>query len=294
MSKKVYISGCGGMLGYDVYRTFKNSGYEVLATDIDLNEEWLQYGDVTKYFEIRKQILMFNPELIINLAALTDLEFCENNEESSWLTNAAGCENLCNISLELDIPYVYISTAGIYDGLKDVYCDYDEPNPLSIYAKSKYYGEKYTLMKNNKSYVFRAGWMMGGLKKDKKFIGKIMKKIKNNEKLRVVDDKLGTPTYTKDFAFSIFKHYENNLPYGLYNMVCDGNASRFDVAKKIIELLDYNEGLIKINSEEIKEEYFAPRPKSEKLINLKLNNLNCNYMRNWDICLEEYLKEYIK
>jgi len=293
MSKKVYIAGCGGMLGYDVYHVFKNSNYDVLATDIDVNESWIKYGDVTNYYEMRNQIIDFNPDLIINLAALTDLEYCEKNIELSWLTNAYGCENLCNISLELDIPYVYISTAGIFDGKQDLYNDFDTPNPLSIYAKSKLYGENYTLNKNNKSYVFRAGWMMGGFSKDKKFVGKILKKIKNNEILEVVTDKFGTPTYTKDFALSILSHYENNLPYGLYNMVCGGNTNRYEVGKKIIEILNLNTQINQITSDKINLEYFAPRPLSEKLINLKLNKLNSNHMRDWEICLEEYLNSFV-
>lgn len=292
MNKKVYIAGCGGMLGSDVYSVFKDNGYDVLATDIDLNDDWLEYGDVRDYEEIRKQIVKFNPNIIINLAALTDLEFCELNEENSWLTNAMGCENLCNISLELDIPYVYISTAGIYDGKQDVYNDFHEPNPISVYAKSKYYGEKYALMTNRKSYVFRAGWMMGGYRKDKKFISKIMKKIKNGEDLKVVDDKLGTPTYTKDFAHSILKHYENKLPYGLYNMVCGGDVSRFDVAKEMLSILNVNNSITSIDSSDINQEYFAPRPKSEKLINLKLDRLGVNYMRDWKMCLKEYINKF--
>ena len=289
--KKVYIAGCGGMLGGDVYSVFKNAGYDILATDIDINEDWLKFGDVRDFRSIRQQIINFNPELIINLAALTDLEYCEINQENAWLTNALGCENLSNISIELDKPYIYISTAGIFDGEQEMYNDFDSPNPISIYAKSKYYGENITINRNNKSYIFRAGWMMGGDKKDKKFVGKIMKKIKNNEDLFVVDDKLGTPTYTKDFAKSILNHYENKIPYGIYNMVCGGNASRFDVADKILKILNLNNKLNLITSEQISDEYFAPRPKSEKLINLKLNKLEVNLMRDWEICLKEYLFE---
>jgi dTDP-4-dehydrorhamnose reductase len=137
--------------------------------------------------------------------------------------------------------------------------------------------------------------MGGGPDKDKKFVNKIMKQINSGAKeLFVVDDKLGVPTYTKDFASSILRHIEENLPYGLYNMVSQGEASRYETAVAINEYL--NLGLIvnKVDSNFYKEEYFAPRPYSEKLINKNLNDLGRNYMRNWKECLHEYLNKYFK
>ena len=134
--------------------------------------------------------------------------------------------------------------------------------------------------------------MGGGINKDKKFISKILQQIDNNcKELFIVDDKLGTPTYTFDFALSLLKHYNEKLPYGIYNMVCKGNASRYDVAleiKKILKL-DYLK-ITKVDSSYFKNTYFAPRPPSEKLINSKLEKLNKNYMRDWKVCLKEYLK----
>ena len=157
---KVYIAGCGGMLGDAVYKKFSQN-YEVKATDIDTNEDWLSYADVRNYKEIRDSILEFQPDLIINLAALTSLEYCEQNQEEAWLTNALGPENIGLVANELDVPVVYISTAGIYDGEQEYYNDFDKPNPLGIYAKSKYHGELFTQHHVRKHYIFRAGWMMG-------------------------------------------------------------------------------------------------------------------------------------
>ena len=134
-STKVYIAGCGGMLGRAVYEVF-SSKCIVKATDIDLNINWLEYADVRDYNDINKSIAAFSPDIIINLAALTDLEHCEKNQEDSWLTNALGAENIAIIAKRLNIPMVYISTAGIFDGEQDVYNDFDAPNPLGIYAKS--------------------------------------------------------------------------------------------------------------------------------------------------------------
>ncbi len=291
---RVFITGCGGMLGPAVYRGFSES-YEVLASDIDLNEPWLEYGDVRDFAAIEKLAKKFEPDLIINLAALTNLEYCEKNPDDAWKTNALGAENMALICRRLDIPLVYISTAGIFDGRQEYYNDFDQPNPLSIYAKAKYHGELAAQRMLDKYYVFRAGWMMGGgPAKDKKFINKIFKQIAAGEKiLRVVDDKLGTPTYTENFAESMLRIVQTDL-YGLYNMVCGGSCSRYDAAVEFIRLLGMEKEVrIEIvDSDYFKNEYFAPRPSSEKLVNLKLDSRGINFMRDWRECLAEYAEEF--
>lgn len=293
-STRVYIAGCGGMLGAAVYRQF-SSHCEVMATDIDLNEPWLGRADVRNYEEMRQSITAFRPDVIINLAALTDLEYCEREWENAWLTNTLGAENCGLIANQLDVPYVYISTAGIFGGEKEIYTDFDAPNPLGYYAKSKYEGEQWVRRSVQKHFVIRAGWMMGGgPKKDKKFINKLFKQIKAGKKLlHVVDDKLGTPTYTVDFARGIQRLLESEL-YGLYNQVCGGSCSRFDVAVELIQLLGL-EGKVKVekvSSDFFKEEYFAPRPASEKLVTTKLDARGLNVMRDWKVCLAEYAEVY--
>ena len=291
---RVFITGSGGMLGQAIYETFSVCSH-VMATDIDLNERWLDYADVRDLTGTRKTVLDFNPDLIINLAALTDLEYCENNQDESWKTNALGAENMGLIAKELDIPLIHISTAGVFDGGQEYYNDFDQPNPLSIYAKSKYYAEIALQRMLNKYFIFRAGWMMGGgPKKDKKFINKIFKQITagaNN--LKVVDDKLGTPTYTVDFARGMLKVVQTDY-YGLYNMVCGGSCSRYDTAREFIGLLGLKDK-IKIEIVEsgyFKQEYSAPRPQSEKLVNLKLETRGINFMRDWRVCLTEYAREF--
>jgi dTDP-4-dehydrorhamnose reductase len=293
-STRVFITGCGGMLGEAVYNVFSRKT-SVLATDIDLNEKWLKYADVRDYAATLQLVMKFKPRLIINLAALTDLEYCEQNSEHAWKVNALGAENMALIAQKLDVPHVYISTAGIFDGRQEFYNDFDQPNPLGIYAKSKYYGELAIQRMLKKHYIFRAGWMMGGgVKKDKKFIGKVFKQIQaGRNELFVVTDKLGTPTYTHNFAESIFKIVQAEL-YGLYNMVCGGSCARYDVACEFVKLLGL-EGKVKITqvgSDHFKEEYFAPRPPSEKLVNLKLEARGINFMRDWRECLRDYAREF--
>ena len=152
------------------------------------------------------------------------------------------------------------------------------------------------VQKNCAKYVIcRAGWMMGsGPKKDKKFVNKIINQISNGHKdLYVVNDKMGTPTYTIDFAKNvellISKEY-----WGVYNMVCKGITSRFEVAKRIIKILGM-ENDIKLNavsSEYFSKEYYAPRPLSERLLTKKLDLRSINIMQPWEKALEIYLNEY--
>lgn len=291
---RVYIAGCGGMLGEAVYEYFSPRA-KVLATDIDLNTDWLELADVRNYAEMESSISAFDPDLIINLAALTDLEYCEKNPDNAWATNALGAENLALIASKRDVPLVYISTAGIVDGLQDVYNDFDQPNPLSIYAKAKYHGEVFVQQYLRKHFVFRAGWMMGGgPEKDKKFVNKLFKQLQAGKtELFVVDDKLGTPTYTVSFAEGIFKVVESGL-YGLYNQVCGGDCSRYDVALELVRLLGLETSVkvTKVSSDHFKTEYFAPRPPSEKLVNFKLDARGINFMPEWHAALADYAQRF--
>ena len=292
--KRVFITGCGGMLGKAVYERF-SSHCQVLATDIDVNEPWLEYGDVIDFQGISEKASKFKPDLIINLAALTDLEYCEKNSEITWKTNALGAENMALISKKLNATHIYISTAGIFDGKQEYYNDFEKPSPKSIYSKAKYYGETVVEKILDNYFIFRAGWMMGGgIEKDKKFIVKIFKQILDGKKeLFVVDDKLGTPTYTVNFAESMFAMVQTEL-FGLYNMVCEGSCSRYDVAVEFVRLLGLeNEINIDIvGSDYFKDEYFAPRPYSEKLLNLKLSARGINYMKDWKECLSDYVETF--
>jgi dTDP-4-dehydrorhamnose reductase len=290
--KKVFITGCGGMLGKAVYERF-SPHCQILATDIDVNEPWLEYGDVIDFQEILGKASKFKPDLIINLAALTDLEYCEKNPEITWKTNALGAENMALISKKLNATHIYISTAGIFDGKQEYYNDFEKPNPMSIYAKSKYYGEVIIERMLDNYFIFRAGWMMGGgYEKDKKFINKIFKQILDGKKeLFVVEDKLGTPTYTVNFTEAMLAIVQTEL-FGLYNMVCEGSCSRYEVASEFIKLLGLEKEInIKIvNSDFFANEYFAPRPYSEKLLNLKLSARGINYMKDWKECLADYVE----
>lgn len=292
--KKIFIAGCGGMLGEAFYLQFKKS-YTLKCTDKDVNEKWLSFLDFRDFDEYAKQVKDFQPDYLFHLGAYTDLEYCEQNADDTYATNTIAVENAVYLANKLNIPLLYISSAGIFDGSKELYDDWDQPNPLGIYARSKYMGERFVVENANRFLVCRAGWMMGaGPSKDKKFIQKLMQQLKDGKKeLMIVNDKDGTPTYTHDFAKNVNVLLEKEF-WGLYNMVCDGQTSRFGVAVELLNILGMYDTikLTPVTSDYFKEIYFADRPISERLINRKLNIRNLNIMRSWKDALKEYILNY--
>jgi len=237
---RIYISGCGGMLGEAFHKVFLRN-FELKCTDIDVNSDWLSYLDFRDLGQYMKDVHEFGADFLFHLGAFTDLEFCEKNPDQTFLTNAIAVENAVYIANKLDIPLLYISTAGIFKGNKDFYDDWDQPVPIGVYAKSKLAGEVFVIQHARRYLVCRAGWMMGGgPAKDKKFVQKIMLQLKMGKKeLFIVDDKLGTPTYTHDFADSV-KALLNRELWGLYNVVCAGMTSRLEVARELIQICQDN------------------------------------------------------
>jgi dTDP-4-dehydrorhamnose reductase len=296
MKKKIYIAGCGGMLGEAFYTQFKDD-YILKCTDKDVNETWLSFLDFRDFPSYKKDVLEFQPDCLFHLGAYTDLEFCELNPDETYNTNTIAVENAVYLANELDIPLLYISTAGIFDGEKESYDDWDQPNPLGVYARAKYMGERFVVENAKKFLVCRAGWMMGsGPRKDKKFIQKLMKQIKDGKtELFIVDDKDGTPTYTHDFARNVKALIEREY-WGLYNMVCGGQTSRLEVATEMIRLLNLESKvkLTPVGSDFFKETYFAERPPCERLTNRKLNIRGLNLMRDWRVALKDYIDNYYK
>jgi dTDP-4-dehydrorhamnose reductase len=290
---KIYIAGAGGMLGEAFHHVFGDTA-ELKCTDIDVNEGWLSYLDFRDLDAYREEVRAFAPDYLFHLGAHTSLEYCDKHPDDAYATNTLAVENAVHIANELDIPLLYISTAGIFDGAQETYDDWDQPNPLGHYARSKYMGEKYVAENVRRHLVCRAGWMMGaGPAKDKKFIQKLMKQLKEGKKeLFVVDDKLGTPTYTRDFARNVALLLGREL-WGIYNMVCSGVTSRLEVAQYLVKAtgLAQDVKVTPVSSDYFAEEYFAPRPPSERLITKKLDLRGANVMRDWRVCLDEYLAD---
>jgi dTDP-4-dehydrorhamnose reductase len=291
---KLYVAGAGGMLGDALYKVL-SVNHQLKCTDIDVNEDWLGECDFRNYESYSRSVIEFKPDVLLHVGAHTNLEYCELNRDDAYSTNTLSVEHASTIANRLRIPLVYVSTAGIFDGTKLSYDDWDQPNPLGVYARTKYLGELIVQSRVQQHFIFRAGWMMGGgPQKDKKFIFKLLKQLAAKaSSLKLVDDRFGTPTYTVDFARNLELVIQTEY-YGLYNMVCAGETSRLEVGQELVRLLGL-EGEVAIEavpSEYFSKSYFAPRPPSERLINYRLRLRGLDTMRDWRVALADYLRDY--
>jgi dTDP-4-dehydrorhamnose reductase len=163
-----------------------------------------------------------------------------------------------------------------------------------VYGDTKYRGEQMVRAHCPRHFVVRAGWMVGGGPgKDHKFVSKILGQVFAGKKtLHVVNDLWGTPTYTYDFAMNLCELLETQA-YGTYHMVCEGTGTRFDVACELLRACGRADiEVIPVSSDYFKEEYFAPRPRSEMMANANLEKLGINRMRPWRDALHEYVRTH--
>ncbi|KHE92596.1 MAG: NAD(P)-dependent oxidoreductase [Candidatus Scalindua rubra] len=292
---KVFITGAGGMLGNAIYPYFAAMFNDVLASDKDVNEDWLVKLDVRDDVGISNTFKEYRPSIVLHLAAETNLEFCETHPDVAIATNVDATETIAKLSKEYGSTLIYISTAGVFDGTKKgLYTEEDNPNPIMVYGQTKYDGELKALKYCPKTYVVRAGWMMGGGRnKEKKFIYKILQQIAAGKKtIYAVDNRWGTPTYTYDFAMNLFKLLKTEK-YGTYHMVCEGDGTRYDVAKEILHICNRDDiTLTPVESDYFKDDYFAPRPVSEMMYNKNLRELGIHNMRPWKESLNDYIHNY--
>lgn len=294
-ANKVFITGCGGMLGDAIYPYFACHCKYVLASDKVTNEKWLMQLDVRDDKHLSQVFKEYKPDLVLHLAAETDLEYCETHPSIAKDTNSTATKTVATLSEIYGSTLVYISTAGVFDGHKrDYYTEADKPNPIMVYGQSKYEGELHSLQCCSKTFVVRAGWMMGGgRKKEKKFVLKILQQIADDKKeIYAVNDRWGTPTYAYDFAKNLFTLLATRK-YGIYHMACEGKGTRYDVAKEILHICRRPDIKLRpVNSDFFKVEYFAPRPSSEMMYNVNLRKLGLNKMRPWQISLKHYIESY--
>lgn len=234
-----------------------------------------------------------NIDFIIHLAAETDHEYCDINPSQCYLINTIATASLTRLARTLDIPIIYLSAASIFDGTKNApYSPFDVPNPVNHYNSSKWYGEL-LVQAHHKHYILRAGWMFGGGKSiDKKFVNKIYQKIKFGERrIKVADDCIGSPTYSKDLA-NVIKHIiESKHPYGIYNCANKSEGvSRYEFAKAIIRFLDISNTvrIIPCKIDDLKDEFPCKRTNYEVLRN------NFSLMRDWKIALKEYINAHYR
>ena len=280
------------MLGTSLIPVLRKKGHTLLATDIRFTGKDMKPLDVRDYGAMLEVARRFKPSMLMHLAAETDLEICERKVDYAYQTNFAGTQNACAVARELGTPLTYISTAGVFDGKKDgPYIEFDQPNPLNVYGASKYQGERIVRQTMPNHFIVRAGWMIGGGERDKKFVSKIIGQLEDgSKKIYAVNDKKGTPTYAPAFSEILEKIVRTNY-YGTYHLACKGQATRFDVAEHILKVLARKDVTLKaVSSDFFKKDFFAPRPPSEEMRNYVLDLRSMNDMPHWKDALETYLR----
>jgi len=289
MQTRAIVTGANGMLADALIPLLEKKGYLLYKTDIVSQDDILKV-DITDKALLQDFFKTHNADIVFHLAAETDVDKCELNPTHAYNTNTAGTENLAVICKERGMQMVYISTGAVFDGAKETgYTEEDMPKPLTVYGKSKLEGEKIVSSLLDRYYIVRAGWMIGGYLRDKKFVWKIIQLIKTSKEIKVVIDKVGSPTFTKDFAKGVLNIVKSG-EFGLYHCVNHGICTRFDIAKKILEYMNTNDVILKpVTSEEFPLP--APRGKFEALINKRLSTMGLDNMRTWQDALKEYIEE---
>jgi len=285
------VTGAAGVVGTDLCHVLKSAGYNVCQTDLNC-ETGIIHLDVRDIREVRSVIIREHPELVIHLAAETDVDRCQTDPDHAYRTNTVGTWNIALACQKNDITMVYVSTAGVFDGEKtDPYVEFDEPNPVNIYGRAKLEGERLVARLLSRYFIVRAAWMIGGGGKDKKFVGKIIRQIDAGAReLKAVNDKVGSITYSLDFSRCLAELIKTDF-YGLYHMANKGTCTRYDVARHVLNYLDKKD--VKLDS--VTSETFvlpAPRARSEKLRNYMLELREMDTMRNWRDALNDYLEKH--
>ncbi len=225
---RLLVTGAKGMLGSDLCPIMAEA-HTVFPTDI----EEMDVRDPNRVFAMFEDL---QPEVVLHLAALTDVDGCEKDPDSAFHTNALGTRHVALACKRVNAVLVYISTLSVFDGSKcEPYTEFDTPNPQSWYSRSKYHGELAVREIVPCHYIVRAGWMFGGGPRDKKFVARIMELARERPALQVVDDKIGSPVYTRDLSCGLRWLIGTEL-FGTYHMVNSGYCSRFELAQEILRL----------------------------------------------------------
>lgn len=283
---KVLITGSDGMLGTALVDEL-SANFAVIGTTIkDL--------DITNSRKVKQVILENKPWLVINTAALTDVDGCEDTPELAYNVNALGTKNIAQASKEVGAILIQISTDYIFDGETDKpYSEDSSPNPISVYGRTKFEGERFLAKELNRFIIVRSSWLFGKGKIG--FIEKIIAQARAKKEISVVADKYGCPTYVKDLAIEILRILKliknNNLSpqKEIFHITNSGFCSWIEYAKMIIDIAKIEGVVLKpIKSEEFK--FKAKRPKFSVLDNSRYNKLTGEPLRSWQEALKEYLQ----
>lgn len=264
---KVLITGARGMVG-----SYADFGIKVDRRMLD----------VTDLKEVLNVCGEHQPEAIIHLAAETDVDRCERDPEYAYITNGIGTYNMVTAAKNIGAKFVYISTAGIFDGKKsEPYNEEDEGNPQNYYGRSKYLGDLIVKGVLKDYIIARVCWMFGGgPRRDQKFVAKIISQFGQPE-IKVVTDQIGSPTFGKDLVTAIKKLLQDDAR-GVFNLANSGACSRYEFASEIVNILGSDTKVVPATMKDFNLE--AQRTFNEVLVS------KVNLTRPWQEALRDYLE----
>lgn len=276
---KVLITGARGQLGSDLVKVMDNSGYQVIpAGRADF--------DITDLEATVRFITGAQPDAVVHSAAFTDVDACESEREKAFAVNGLGARNVAIAARKVDAKLFYISTDYVFDGLKEgPYFEFDTPNPLNVYGRSKLWGEELVKQQTQKFFIIRTAWLYG--RTGKNFVKTMLMLVKEKEELRVVNDQRGTPTYTEDLALQIKKLLPTEL-YGTYHCSSHGSCTWFEFAVEIFRQAGLSVRVEPITTEEFRRP--AKRPKNSVLENFALKLEGLDIMPHWKESLEKFMR----
>ncbi len=276
---KILITGANGQLGLEIQAQLGQAPnqYKVIPTDYTTL-------DITNLNQVKAELLLEKPDVVINCAAHTAVDKCEEDIENAYKINAIGPKNLAIACDEIGAKLVQVSTDYVFSGDDSgARREDDVTGPQSIYGTSKLLGEEYVKTFCKKHFIIRTAWLYG---EGNNFVRTMLKLAETNKELNVVGDQFGSPTSTVDLAKAIIQLIETEY-YGTFHGTCEGECSWYDFACKIFELKGIDVKVNKVTSEEFVRP--AKRPKFSVLDNFMLKLYGLNSFRNWEEALEEYL-----
>jgi dTDP-4-dehydrorhamnose reductase len=275
---KIMIIGSEGMLGHDLVDVL-SAEHEIFTTTIDTL-------DITDLDETIKTVKNNNPDVLIHAAAFTDVDGSESNPDLAYKVNAIGTRNVAVACQEADCAMVYICTDYVFDGTNDTpYREYDQTKPLGVYGNTKHAGEVYIRDILSKFYIVRTSWLYGF--HGPNFVTTMLNLAKTNDNISVVDDQVGSPTYTVDLSNAIALLIKRPA-YGIYHVTNSENCSWYDFAKEIFKQANVEVSVNPVTTEEFPRP--APRPKYSVLENYNWKMEGYPKLRSYKEALSDYMK----
>lgn len=300
---KVLVTGVAGQLGHDVMNELHKRGYEGVGSDIAPQYSGADDGtavtkmdyvqmDITNSEEVTETIKKVNPDVVVHCAAWTAVDLAEEseNKEKVMAINVGGTENITKVCKELDCKMVYISTDYVFDGYgtRPWNEDCKDYAPLNVYGESKLMGEKVVSLNLEKYFIVRIAWVFGV--NGNNFIKTMLKVGKKFDTLKVVNDQIGTPTYTYDLSRLLVDMIETDK-YGYYHATNEGGyISWYDFACEIFKQAGYKTKVNPVTTEEYGVSK-ARRPFNSRLNKTKLVDNGFTPLPDWKDALSRYLKE---